>query len=289
MTHHHHLAQIRARFTGESTDDARCGVGRAGDHGLDTCSQAQLDLRALLLYFTFQPGAWNVWRAMFYTWNASPRYDEFVMVGPDAPDNLASSLLPPKDINGHGLPGLRLVPVPRDGMHECVHLPTGGRLRIGAEHGWLRIDRALTQYPLTPGERRALDDVPPMSQDTKRLFAAILARCNGRDRTDSWTLGQFAFARDLEWNDGHCASLRDFVLSGAENSWTLTWRGPLIPETVTKALTQPGTELPEVSVTVDEPRVASTVRFGTAVLRLRPHAGSLQPLPRPRYRRIRSI
>lgn len=271
MTHHHRLAVTRARFTGESTDEARRGIGRSGDHGLDTCSSAQLELRALLLYFTFQPGAWNISRAMFYTWNASPRYDEFVMAKVDAPDNLAASLLPVHGVDGQGLPGLRLLPRSRRGNHECVHLPTGARLRIASEHDWLRQHHDPLQSPLSPGESRALEDAAPMSQDTKQLFASLLARCSGRTSDDSWDLGQFFFARDAAWNGGHCANLRDFELSGAENSWKLTWKGPMMPETITRALTMPRTELRGVRVTVDEPGLASTIRYGSVVLRLRPH------------------
>lgn len=270
MTHHHRLAVTRARFTGESTDEARRGVSRSGDHGLDTCSPAQLELRALLLYFTFQPGAWNISRAMFYTWNASPRYDEFVMAKSDAPDNLAASLLPVHGVDGQGLPGLRLIPQSRRGNHEFVHLPTGARLRIASERGWLRQHQGPAQRPLSPGERRALEDAAPMSEDTKRLFAGLLARCSGRTPDDRWDLGQFFFARDAAWSDGYCENLTDFELSGAENSWKLSWKGPMTPETITRALTISYAQLPGVKVTVDEPGLASTIRCGSAVLRLRP-------------------
>lgn len=169
------LAYRRARYTGEPAPLARRGVGRDRTHGLDTCSPAQLELRALLFYFAFTHGSWNLARMLFYTWDASPQHDLFVMANVTAPENLAQTI-GAKRYDRPGLPGLRLLPNAGAGNYDFVHLPTGGRLRIlTVGEGWYGDVAALHLGPLSEDESAALAAAASMSDDTKRLFAALLA------------------------------------------------------------------------------------------------------------------
>ncbi len=268
------LARGRRRYTGETPEMARRGISRDGTHGLDTCTLGQFDLRALLFYFAFTPGPRNISRMLCYDWDASAQYDIFVMANAGAADNLACSF-GPKRTGRPQLPGLRILPHGPNG-YEFVHLPTGGRMMVtGTGPGWYRkIADETARGPLEAEEITALGEVSPMSHDTKRLFAALMARSSCRSRDGRWSIGQFLYADDEDFPDlpGNCWGC-GFDLRGAGDSWELTWDRALAPETLLRPLVTPGIALADVGVSIEEASVASTIRLGSAELCLRATSG----------------
>jgi hypothetical protein len=249
---------------------ARRGVGRDRTHGLDACSPAQLELRSLLFYFAFTRGPWHLARMLFYTWDASPQHDMFVMTNVTAPENLARTV-GAKGYDRPGLPGLRLLPDAGTGNYDFVHLPTGGRLRVltGGEGRYGDL-AAVGMRPLDDDEAAGLAAAAAMSHHTKRLFAALLARCSCRTMDGRWDVGQFFYASDHEFTDqpGRMAVEERFELTGSGDRWELAWSLATAPETFTRPLITPGIGLPGARITVEQAGTVSTIRLGTAQLRL---------------------
>lgn len=270
MTNRSRIARGRRRYTGESKAVARRGVGRGNTHGLDTCSAAQLELRALLFYFAFIEGSWRLSRIFSYSWDARPQYDDFVMANANAPDNLACTL-GSKRAGRPGLPGLRLTPSVSPDRYDFVHLPTGARLSVptGYGEGWYRDIAETSMAQLNADELTALSAAAAMNQDTKQLFAALLARSSCAAPDGQWEVGQFLFASDRNF-DGRSGlgRLRDFELTGSGSEWRLSWCLPVAPETIARPLVTPGIALSTVRVVVERAETALTIRYRTTTLHL---------------------
>lgn len=285
--------ELRAQYTGESVEAAGLAI-RDGLHGLglDHCSAGQRSLRVLLALalfngnvYTGPTARWNYAAVASYDPVMSPRRHQLVMVATRAPENVATRLLPTTGSDSHGVPGLRYEGTCLCHEHDSVrlrHLPTGARLTItddstGCRRGGNRRlrpgdDHLMVDHDLTAPERRALAEVPPISDDAATLLAGLVTRYNLIDRRKRW-------ATSLSWDPlerpelehrNEPDVLRDGAvrqLWGTGNSWELRWTGYPEPKDLAQALTHPEAGIKGARATHQDG--AYLIRFGTASLDLR--------------------
>ncbi|MFC0845390.1 hypothetical protein ACFH04_16970 [Streptomyces noboritoensis] len=254
---------LRIQYTGETEEAARSAMSD-GIHGLglDHCSDEQRLFRALLALalfngnvYTGPTAKWNYAVVASYDPVMSPRRDQLVMVAERAPENVASRLLPTKEVTSRGVPGLRY-----EDSYKCHerysvrlrHLPTGAVLTItgdpaGCQGGnslsLVPHDRYLTvDHGLTTHERRALAAIPPISHDATTLLAGLVSRYNLVDRRGRW-------ATSLSWDPLERPGVEhrreaDVIhhgavhrLWGTGDSWAFRWTGYPEPRDLAQALT----------------------------------------------------
>lgn len=278
---HRSLARERAAYTGESPACAATGTTRSGTLGLDECTPAQRQLRALLALAVFNYGPDAEWltdtalaELSLYTFTISPQPDRLVIIS-DAHDNIGNRLLP----GWHKatvlcLPGMRVLDYRGDWLH-MLHLPTGAeivttRRRNGTsdrpsldELSWWRLDQ-----PLTEQEAETLRPLPAMTPDAEALLAAVLVRMWLRSADGRWEIAGWFNRPAARRNDRtrDCSYRRQ--LDGAGDNWRLTWKSWPHPDDLAAALTHPRAGLHGVAA---EPAdTGYKLRFGTATLLLVP-------------------
>ncbi|WP_214402552.1 hypothetical protein [Pseudonocardia lacus] len=296
-------ADERAGYTQERRRAAAAGLGTDGSHGLDTCSDRQRKLRALLALHVFNGGRMGVEAPADtrvdtitrYTMILSPRHDDLVVVA-EAPRNVAAYL-----VNSHpddGLPGMRMVGRPGRSTFQMLHLPTGATLTITDESGhhsgipapdpeswWPGSRWCGTDVDVTDSERAALDGLPPVSPDAEQLLAALIVRICTADPNANWALGTW-FSDPLPRPDPIGAP-RDAGrrLWGEGDSWELRWSGLPYGIDVVSSLTDHAIGLPGTGLSRSGRDY--TVTHGSCTLVARPqiddppraHAGAYE---RPR-------
>lgn len=250
-------AAARSQFTGEPHSAAARGVGRNGDLGLDHCTQAQTDLRALLALHVLNAGligepfsTSHVHTITHYNLVVSPRYDELVLIT-DTPDAIVGYLRPRRDGAG-GVAGLRLAEWWSHDTYRLVHLPSGGHLRITSRPddsaGTPPQDNPATSSnrpfpradePITPPEARAVRLIPPIGPAARRLLAATLVRLNLSDPDRTWAVGVWTF--DPLRRRTPASAVHDDIrqLYGAGNHWELRWAGYPFVDDIVRSLTHP--------------------------------------------------
>ncbi|WP_454859672.1 hypothetical protein [Promicromonospora soli] len=278
--------QIRRRYTGEKDAAARAGAGRDGSHGLDVCSPAQAELRALFaLGFLNDTDAgrhlgWSISVLSAYSLVVSPRYDSLVLIA-DAPINVAERLMPDGQVDG-GLPGLRLERAVIDRRsddelyisHVLHHLPTGGRIVV-TDHPEGKVTGELesfsstksmpaTDVPLQPREAAQLRDASRMSADARTLLSAIVSRISTRDPDRNWALGHWFYDPLSRQRRPYIRKSR--ALRGTGDQWELRWSNYPYPSDLVATLTD--RTIGVVGATATSNGEESVVRLGTASLRL---------------------
>ena len=276
----HRSAALRASFTGEHYSVARAGLCRDGSMGLDDCTPAQGELRALLAFGWFNTGSlaaplgWDISRTLIYSTTPSPRQDQLVITV-NACDNVAEQLA------GYGgVPGLR---AEYDiGFHTTVlrHLPTGAGLEVTQRDRPRRPVRIpvppprdnflpTMSHPLTDREEKLLAQVPPMTADARTLLGGIAVRVALRDPDGQWSVGRwFGELQQLLPRPVHRSRYNvTRRLWGAYDRWDLEWTSYPPPEDLVGALTHPRCGISGLSASKSN---ASTwlVRLGTAQLQL---------------------
>jgi hypothetical protein len=234
------LAKQRASYTGETVHSAARGV-TATSHGLDDCSPAQRDLRAMLALYLFNAGSIGAppaWRHLHiltaYDLTISPRFDDLVIFT-HAPDNVTCYLV--SRAGRLAMPGMRLDARPNGGTFRLLHLPTGGRITITSRtettldrpdngstvDGWSTRDWMTPAVPLSTGERTELAAIPDRSPDMARLLAAIMVRISTADPQRRWALGTWNW--DPLRRDQNTVHRGDAIrrLWGAADDWGMRW------------------------------------------------------------------
>lgn len=237
-----HQGILRARYTEEQRSEARAGIGRGGDLGLDRCTDAQRRFRALLGLYLFNSatGPWpyatsGVAAFLTYSVVVSARYDHLVMLDVGAVDNVVGRLMPRQNCQ-RGVAGLRLS-THRRGTYHLVHVPTASSLVItnrptlepveqATPHSpeW-RTDFPNTTVPLSTEERDAIHLAEALSPSMERLLAGLVVRIGARDPEARWSLWQWSGRASQLW--------------GYRDLWTMEWRGSPAPGDVAAALTDP--------------------------------------------------
>ncbi|ACU77796.1 conserved hypothetical protein [Catenulispora acidiphila DSM 44928] len=250
------LAKVRRSYTGETTRAAKAGVGR--EHlGLDACSPAQLELRALLARLLLNSGAASalssrngVSTLTCYTMILSPRYDDLVIIT-RAELNVMAWLVPrPETKFFDEVPGLRFEAVSNHtrGL-RLRHLPTGARMVVtpningrfgqadGGDHDYIRA--ADIDVPLSASEKTLLSELPEPTADARVLLAGLVTRFSAIDARRQWAIGQW-FEDPLNRPDQPRGSLTRATsrqLAGDGDAWTLRWEEHPRVEDVARALT----------------------------------------------------
>lgn len=301
------LAFRRAFFTGESPVQAASAVGNRVSHALDSCSPGQHRFRALLALLELNAGTafppnpdvkgtgelsspaqwelarWHVDLSGRPGTRYSPRYNQFVVLT-DAPEELMGTvLLSPDPADPRGVPGLRpLNAHPHGQWFRFRHLPTGAVLRIELDEPNQPPRRSVSGYPMSweiasrsgtlgDGERRALDAVPPMSDDAARLIAALFVRLTINEP-------------GVRWQDGHERALSPWLgLWGVDGHWGLQTTNRQAVEGSARLLTDPVIGLADATVLATT-EASIIIGYRTATLSL-----SLFTPMRHGYRRSRAV
>lgn len=279
------LARTRMRFLGEPRQAALGAVPRDGTLGLDTCSEEQLRLRALLSLGLFnRPGAWQPHRGaagwglhtlVAYDIIVSAQFDRLVFIT-DVPHNVAPYLLPRPD-GATGLPGLRLEEFRGPCTYLARHLPTGAKLVItgnrsgtwnGAPRPSPRWDFHTVDRPLTEAEHSQVNQVPEISKEAEQLLAGLVCRITARDPQGRWAIGNW-FSDPLDrpgWHRNEAEDRYEKQLSGSGHRWTLRWNGFPYADDVAASLASAPVGVPGAVASVAGDRI--DLRLGHAVLRL---------------------
>ncbi|MFJ1936621.1 hypothetical protein ACIOGZ_28665 [Kitasatospora sp. NPDC088160] len=282
-------AHVRKDFTGETLEVALAGIGRKNTIGLDACSPAQREFRALLALSLFNrapaPGeapARPVSNLGAHDAVISPRWNELVIVAQRSPADVVAALIPGTLGDGPGrAPGLLLVaasPGNHSSTFHLQHQPTGARLVVTGRPGGpkpprpeadRRQDPHGTADELTADERARLDGSPPVSPDAAVLLAGLTCRYNLEDHTERWATSwtRDPFGRANGWGAAADHGPVERQLSGRGDMWVLRWNGyPYRPD-LARAFTHPviGIQGAELHIHRQVPRVT----FGTAFLELR--------------------
>ncbi|MEV7617016.1 hypothetical protein [Streptomyces sp. NPDC089799] len=280
-TQHRALARERAFFTGETPATAAAETTRSGSLGIDDCSPAQRRLRALLALAVFNTGPLSagLWTTSLadlsaYTVVMSPRRDKLVLIS-NAPDNIATRLLPRDDKQTLCLPGMRLLRLAEHGA-AMLHLPTGAVVLATSRRDGTLDDLAderhshwTTDHPMTDRESILLASLPHLTADTETLLAAVFVRM--WMRSADWDLAGW-FCPAASRNDDERALRHYRRLDGAGDHWSLTWTSWPHPDDLVAALTHPAAGL--ASVTVVRHPGYYEAHYGTASLRLDPRTHS---------------
>ncbi|MGC0420384.1 hypothetical protein [Embleya sp. AB8] len=281
----------RARYTEESASAAKAGTPRGLDSvGLDHCTPEQTEFRALLALGFFNrgpiaawPSAWDLSALTWYTITVSPGWD-YLFLHTNAPDNVADRMDPR---GGFGMPGIRLMDSESVSVGEWwiggIHLHTGARLTLAgiwpeqlrprglkAKHVSDACVRPFLGETMGTTESRAFTEIPPMSDDMRRLLAGLFVRLSVKDRFGRWATGNWHWdplRRNLPRPKGNYAHGPVRRLWGAGDEWELVWTGYPHTADVVAALTDPVAGLANAtSITY---RDSYDVRLGTACLHIR--------------------
>ncbi|QUQ64608.1 hypothetical protein [Kutzneria sp. CA-103260] len=283
------LARQRVSFTGEPHRVVATVLGRTG-LGLDDCTHAQLEFRALLALYLFNAGSLSAVPTTRqasaitrYELIMSPRPDELVVLA-QAPANVAWRLVGAD--TSTGVPGLRLLDTPTPDTWRLIHLPTGGRMTI------TRMDRdTATHVRSTPKPMvaRLLTEADPLStQETmelagllrrsgpmERVLAALVARMTTRDPDGAWAVGRWfhdPLRRQLP-SRGYAPDSRR--LWGTGDEWELCWEGYPAPADLVQSLTHPAAGLARARLELEGTR--HYIEFFGARMRLE-HRWAADPI-----------
>jgi hypothetical protein len=265
----------RADYTGESWAAAHRGLdscsqdGRpnAGEwHGMDTCSDAQRQLRALLAVYVFNSGKMGasppadrlIGAITHYTMTLSPRHDNLVIFT-DAPDNLTNYFV--RRGPSGGFPGMRLESRPNGGTFNLRYLTNGATLTITSHRegdgpaGWRSADEdewdtrrwCGTDVSLTAAEFDEIHSIPSMSPDIEKLVSAVLVRISTSEPHGKWAIGTWYYD-PLERDPAYRPSTDERRLSGSDDSWELRWHGYPYVEDVVASLVDPAIGVSGLSV-----------------------------------------
>ncbi|MER5349057.1 hypothetical protein ABT093_01795 [Kitasatospora sp. NPDC002551] len=243
------LAAQRSAFTDEHRATARSGLGRASI-GLDECTPAQAQLRALLALGWFNLGLlsapgfdWPLGSTLNYGTVLSPRYDHLVLIVSAAlnvSDQLVAS--PPWS----GIPGMRLERVVGWETVLLRHLPTGASLEV-TELSQPKVpkltgrlirhrDMLMVDQLVTPAEQGKLDSIPPMSEAARRLLGALAMRSTLRDPAGGWHVNWYHNTLGRPRDRRNQAERR---LWGRDDLWFLEWTSYPYPQDLVAAMTHP--------------------------------------------------
>jgi hypothetical protein len=299
------LAFRRAFFTGESPVQAASAVGNRVTHAMDSCSPGQHRFRALLALLELNagrafpreggepstPAQWELVR-----WNVdlsgrpgtrySPRYNQLVVLT-DAPEVLMSTVLQsPDPADPRGVPGLRpLNAHPNGQWFRFRHVPTQAVLRIELDEPKTPPRRSVSGYPLSwevaarswapgEGEQRALDAVPPMSDDAARLLAALFVRLTINEP-------------GVRWLDGQERAVSPWLgLWGVDEHWALHTTSRQAVDGLARLLTDPVIGLADTTVLATT-EASIIIGHRAATLRLS-MAAPLRHGQRPSHRQFRT-
>jgi hypothetical protein len=256
----HAVAEIRACYTDETLRSALAGVAPDGSLGLDACSPAQAELRALLALHLFNVGAASmfpghsfVFALSWYRITVSPRYHDLVLIT-DEPDNVISYMVrQAQDAYFGELPGLRV-----ESFDESVsgirlrHLPTGASITVTAdENGHLgrtttypaeyRSGRFATLHvPMSTAEKDVLNRlVQPTTPDVRTLLAALVARFSAVDAQGQWAIGLWYQDPLRRPNSLERPDRMSRRLWGNGEEWEMRWNYHPRIEDISGALTDP--------------------------------------------------
>lgn len=260
-------ARIRAAYTRETPSLAARGIARHVPNtpslgnalGLDVCTSAQRQLRALLALGMFNHGPTSLWPRLVsladitrYTLVISPHYDDLVITA-RAPYNVACWLVGRDKLPDIGLPGLRVESSYAEGW-RLRHLPTGATLTLaGDRDGRLQgpPDRGsnyaclwASDVPLRAEEHAALSALPYLSADTQTLLAALTVRLCAHGPDGSWDIAMWFNDLSDRPDRGHAHHRR---LSVEGNQCTLHRDSDPHPEDLLAALTDPVIGLAEAA------------------------------------------
>ncbi|RJQ83363.1 hypothetical protein D5S17_00330 [Pseudonocardiaceae bacterium YIM PH 21723] len=252
-------ASLRASYTGEREVDAAAALRSGGTTTpLDTCSESQRRLRALLavLLLNNDPSGTVIDCGLSGLLNTglvlSPRFDEFVLLTDD-PQRVVRLLLPGDD--GHlGLPGLRPMRTDEErGGFVFRHPPSRALLRVAPTRArrisppteWLEASRSAR---LTSIETQVSATVPAMHPDAMRLLGALASRLTMRHPAGRWAVGKLTWDPLAEFRVARTITEgpRQYRLTGAGADWSLRWSGgmPVPPGEVAIGLTDSFAGLP---------------------------------------------
>ncbi|MFF1795407.1 hypothetical protein ACFVXQ_14520 [Kitasatospora sp. NPDC058263] len=247
----------RGAFTGEHPLTARAGLGR-GSIGLDECTPAQAQLRALLALGWFNQGIlaapgfdWWLGPTLNYGTVLSPRYDHLVLIvsaAPNVADQLAAG--PPWS----GIPGMRMERTLGWKTVLLRHLPTGASLEI-TELGqpkapgltgdmWGPRRMLSMEQPVTRDEQDRLDMIPPMTEAARRLLAAVAIRSALRDPEGGWHVHWCRNTLNRPGRNGQPQRR----LWGRGNLWCLEWLSYPYPSDLIAAISHPVAGLAGVDI-----------------------------------------
>ncbi|MEU9983764.1 hypothetical protein [Streptomyces sp. NPDC050856] len=222
-----------------------------------------------------------------YTFALSPRYDDLVVIS-QAGINIGNRLLPARKPEELCLPGMRLQQYTGDSLH-MLHLPSGARMTATTHPDGHSRQRPVDQdwwwdasVPLTMRERQTLAALPAMTPDAETLLAALAVRFCLRDPNGRWDVGMWfndplSHLRTSKRSGGHSRRL-----DGEGDHWTLQWTSLPYPEDLLQALTD--TQAGLNGATAMHRGDVCEIRFGSAVLTLRPSAPRCSHLPIPEGR-----
>lgn len=261
-------ARRRRLYSGEAKHATATVLGRTG-LGLDECTHAQLEFRALLGLYLFNAGQLSAVPSTRqastmtrYELIMSPRPDELVVLA-QAPANVASWLVGAD--TSTGVPGLRLLHTPTTDTWRLIHLPTGARMTItgtgrhDATHDRgtppLMISKMLTEAdPVSTEETTELANLPRRSLPAARMLAALVVRMTLRDPDGAWAVGGWCddpLSRHWAPRDLGPDSRR---LWGAGDEWELCWQGYPAPADLVQSLTHPIAGLARARLVVEGAR-----------------------------------